>query len=180
MSFLKDISNYTSYSDWLPIIASVFLVDLCGIFIFALFKNTGTEIYNWYKDFGLIAFLADVLVILVIYVLVRYIYKIYVFPKYGFNPFIFIALLVLCQVIHDILYYFLFIKGIRQGRSTIGDYMKKYAKENGTHAIYGDTIMMVSSAIIAMILKGYPPHISIAIIIIDLYLVQYGLTMRRQ
>jgi hypothetical protein len=176
---LQDISDYSNNSDWLPILASVIIVDVIGIFIFSLIKNTGTQIYKWYVDFGLIAFFSDVLVIVLDFVIVRYIYKIYVYPKYGFNPALFISLLLCVQIIHDILYYYLIVIQSTPGRNTILDFMKKYGKEFGSHAIISDSLMVFASALIAMILKGYPAHISVTVLISILYIAQYALTTRR-
>ena len=57
--------------------------------------------------------------------------------------------------------------------------MKKYGKESGAFAIFGDSLMMVASALIAMILKGYPEHVSVTVLISILYIAQYALTTRR-
>jgi len=179
IAMLQDISDYKNNSDWLSILTSVIIVDVIGMFILILYRTQGKEIYNWYVDFGLIAFLSDVLIILLGFVLIRYVYKIYFYPKYGFNPAIFIGLLLLFQISHDLIYYYLISVPFPKGRNTILDFMKKYGKESGAFAIFGDSLMMVASALIAMILKGYPEHVSVTVLISILYIAQYGLTTRR-
>jgi hypothetical protein len=175
----NDISDYKNNSDWLPIIASVFLLEVYVIFRPMQWRSTGLLMYRWYLDFGLIAVLADILIVLIGYIIARYIYKIFIYPKYSFHPALFILTLVGIQIIHDLCYYFLFVQKIPRGANTLIDFMKDYGKEYKASAIIGDSLMFIFGALIAMFLKGYPPHISIAVIIISIYLMQYSLTTRR-
>ena len=177
---LNDISDYKNNSDWLPIIASVVLFEVYVIFRPMQWKSIGNLMYRWYLDFGLIAVLADILIVLIGYIIARYIYKIFIYPKYGFSPLAFIITLVAIQIIHDLCYYFLLVQNIPRGANTLIDFMKDYGKEYKSSAIIGDSLMFIFGALIAMYLKGYPAHISIAIIIVSIYLMLYSLTTRRQ
>ena len=84
------------------------------------------------------------------------------------------------QIIHDLCYYFLLVQNIPRGANTLIDFMKDYGKEYKSSAIIGDSLMFIFGALIAMYLKGYPAHISIAVIIVSSYIMQYSLTTRRQ
>jgi hypothetical protein len=176
---LKDISNYKTNSDWLPIIAATLLLEVYIVFRAMRFKSTGKLMYTWYLNFGLLAVLADVLIVLLGYVIIRYIYTIYIYPIYGFHPLIFIATLIIIQIIHDLIYYYLIVKPISRGSNTLIDYMKDYGKEYKSSAITGDSLIFIFTTFIAMILKGAPNHISIAVILLSTYLILYSITTRR-
>jgi len=180
MNYLQDISNYKNHSDWLPIVASVLLIEVYVIFRTMYSKSTGQLMYRWYLDFGLVAVLSDVLILLIGFIIVRYLYKLYIFPKFGFNPALFIAILLGIQIIHDLAYYFLIVQQVPRGANTLIDFMKDYGKDYKASAIIGDSLIFIFCTLLAMILKGYSPEISIATIIISLYLIQYSLTTRRQ
>jgi hypothetical protein len=177
--WLKDISNYKNNLDWLPIIAATLLFEVYVIFRPMQYKSTGKLMYTWYLDFGLIAVLADVLIVLIGYIIIRYIYTLYIYPKYGFNPYIFIFSLVIIQIIHDLCYYFLFVQKIPRGSNQLIDFMKDYGKEYKASAIIGDSLMFIFGSLLAMLLKGAPVHVSVAIIIGSTYLILYSLTTRR-
>jgi len=178
--WLNDISDYKNNSDWLPIITAAVLIEVYVIFRTMQWKSTGQLMYRWYLDFGIIAVLSDIFIVLIGYIIVRYIYKIFIYPKYGFNPVLFIVALLCIQIIHDIAYYFLVVQKIPRGANTLIDFMKDYGKEYKSSAIIGDSMIFILCTLFAMILKGYPPHISIALIIVSIYLIQYSLTTRRQ
>jgi len=178
--WLNNISNYKNNLDWLPIIAATLLLEVYVIFRPMKYESTGNLMYRWYLDFGLIAVLADVLIVLIGYIIIRYIYSLFIYPKYGFKPFLFIVGLIIVQIIHDICYYFLFVKNIYRGSNTLIDFMKDYGKEYKLSAITGDSLMFIFGSLVAMILKGFPIHLSITIIIISLYFILYSLTTRRR
>ena len=180
ISKLKDISNYKTNSDWLPIIAATLLLEAYVIFRAMKFKSTGELIYTWYYKFGFLAVFADVLILLIGYAAIRYIYTLFIYPKYGFNPFLFIIILLVIQIIHDIIYYYFIVKPITRGSNTLIDYMKDYGKEYKSYAIIGDSLIFIIVSIIAMLLKGVPNHISIAVILLSSYLILYSITTRRK
>ena len=87
---LYDISDYKNNSDWLPIIASVFVLEMYVIFRAMRYKSVGELMHKWYADFGILSAIADITILLLGYVLVRYIYRIFIYPRFGFNPILFI------------------------------------------------------------------------------------------
>jgi hypothetical protein len=176
---LKDISDYKNTSDWLPIIASVCLLEVYIIYRAMSYKKTGVLMYRWYSDFGYTAIIADIFIMLIGFILIRYVYKTFIYPKYNFNPLIFIIVLLIIQIIHDLCYYYLIVLQIPSGRNRLIDYMKEYGKEYKISAIRGDSIMFILTSLSAMILKGYPPHVSITILIISIYMYPYVLSLRQ-
>ena len=62
-------------------------------------------------------------------------------PYYGWNAIIFILVVVLIQMIHDILLYYLVILPIPKGHNSIIDMYKVYAEENGFAIIPGDSML---------------------------------------
>ena len=76
------------------------------------------------------------------------------------------------QIIHDILFY-LFCESIQRGKSKILDVFKDYGKEKGSNAIIADSLMMISSILIASYLKGKTLNSNIIILVFSIYLVPY-------
>jgi len=177
--WLKDISDYKNNSDWLPIIASACLLEVYIIYRAMSYKKTGALMYNWYSDFGYSAVIADIFIVLIGFILIRYVYKCFIYPKYNFNPVIFIIVLLIIQIIHDLTYYYLIVLQIPSGKNRLIDYMKDYGKEYKLSAITGDSLIFIITSLGAMILKGYPPHISIAILIVSIYMYPYVLSLRQ-
>ena len=75
-------------------------------------------------------------------------------------------------MIHDILFYKLSIS-IPRGKSQIMDIFKDYGKEASYKAILADSLMMVSSILIASFLKGQSENTNIITMIVLIYLVPY-------
>jgi glucan phosphoethanolaminetransferase (alkaline phosphatase superfamily) len=97
--------------------------------------------------------LADVLSTFLVFVIARFIYTGWLDARFGWNPIYFVLLLVLIKVIHDILFYFLVIRRMKQGTNEMIDVFKQYANEHGASIISAHAIIMISSATLAMVMK---------------------------
>ena len=168
-TYLKNISNFSDVSDYLPILNAVIITDIFVIFLLLRKFINSSVLIIWYKDFSLGAVIADVLIIFIGIIIARFIYP-YIFDKYSLIQFI--GLVVVIQVIHDILFY-LFVSSVPRGVSKILDVFKDYGKESGVKAIISDSAMMISSVLIASYLKGQSLNTNIIVLIVSVYLVPY-------
>jgi hypothetical protein len=166
---MSNISNFSNVSDYLPILNSVIITDIFVItlLIKGLIKSKVLE--NWYRNLTLSAVIADVLIIVIGIILARFLYP-FIFSNYSLTTFLLLAVLI--QITHDILFY-LFSISIQRGKSRILDIFKDYGKEKGTGAIIADSLMMISSILIASYLKGKTLNANIIILIFSIYLVPY-------
>jgi len=165
----KNISNFDNTYDYLPILNGCINADL--IIIFLVFHNIFKSNYlkKWYHKYQLSAVVADVLILVIGIILSRFFYK-YIFDS--FNIWKFTALAVCIQIIHDILFYWLF-SSLPYGYNEMLDFFKEYAKEVGLKAILGDSFMMIISCLLSSHFATYSLNINIIILIISVYFIPY-------
>ena len=168
---MLDIHNFTTTSDYLPILNGAIITDLLVILLLIGGFIKSNVLKKWYRDLSLSAVIADVLIIVIGIIIARFLYP-HIFSKYSLLKFI--ALAVLIQVIHDILFYF-FCTSIKRGKSRILDIFKDYGKEKGVGAIVADSLMMIVSILLASYLKGKGLNTNIIVLICGIYLVPYFL-----
>lgn len=174
---LKNIGYYAEASDLWYIIVAVLVIDVIVIFLTRYFPATlGSNLNRWYTTFGLNGVIADVLIIVLVFLVARYIYTNYVEPNMAervWSPWIFIGLFVGLGIIHDIGFYKFVIQPISRGTNSMIDLFKDYAESAGATAIFGDALMVAGSAILAMILKGQPDHVTGFLGVLAAYCVPY-------
>ena len=166
MGLFQDISNYKNNADWLAIIPAVFIADMICLFIC---PNYSSIIKKWYKLFSFQAFAQDVLIILIVFAIVRYLYTYFLKPRFGFNIIIFTLLFLALQIIHDILFSLL-VNALPAGKFKMIDYMKEYVSVAKVNAIIGDSILIIGSSIFASLLKNFPNHFNILLIMFSMYM----------
>ena len=166
---MLQITNFNNLQDWLYIVTAVVLVD----FIVVCFaKYPGRNPYfkvdaldKWYNMFGIFAIGSDVLSILIGIMMTRYIYT-----SFGIQtPMYFLAILLLFQLFHDILFYVCVIQPMPRGHNKMIDVFKEYGLENGAKILGADALMMIFSVLIASLLKYLPTHYTIATLFVTLY-----------
>jgi hypothetical protein len=169
-----DIGNFWSSGDMWYIVTAVLIIDVIGIFLFRYYpKFFGIFLNEWYSKFGLIASISDIAIIIIGFIIGRLIYTFFLQKTYGWNPVLFIALLLFVQLIHDILFYLFVILPIPEGRNQVIDLFKKYANEIHYNIYIGDAIMVISSAAIAMALKNYGDSITASSAVAAIYALTY-------
>lgn len=170
----KDISKFDKISDYLPILTAIIIVDI--VFQLALYYGVfkSTTLNFWYKEFKLSAFLADVLIILLVFIIARWLYTKY-YSNEPFSLIKFIIILLIIQIIHDILFYVLIVKPLPNNYNSMFDAFKKYADEHSYKTIIGDSLMMILSALLASLLANYSLNTNIIALIFSLYAVPYTL-----
>jgi len=166
---MTDIFHFNNVSDYLPILNSVIITDIFVIIL--LFKGfiNSKVLENWYRNLTLSAVIADVLIIVLGIIFTRFLYP-YIFSNYNLPKFLLLAVLI--QITHDVLFY-LFSVSVKRGKSQILDIFKDYGKEKGSGAIIADSLMVISSILIATYLKGKTLNSNIIILILSVYLVPY-------
>ena len=174
MKSLTDISNFDKTSDYLPIFNGCLNADLTILFCFThnIFKSEALD--GWYRNFGLSAIIADVIILMIGVVLTRFAYP-YVFSEY--NIILFTILAVCIQITHDFLFYWLF-KSTPVGYSRILDYFKIYADKVGGLAIIGNSVAMILSCLFSSHFAGYSLNASVIVMITTLYFIPYLLHMQ--
>jgi hypothetical protein len=163
------IYNFNNISDYFPIITAAMITDMIVILLLKnkAFKSTTLE--KWYSTYGFLAGLADVLSIVIVIIVTRFLYfKIFTTE----NLLYFIGLTVLVQLVHDVLFYLLFTS-IPRGVSKIMDSFKDYSNENGAMILMADSLMMISTILLATYFTSFNVNINIILFIIVLYLIVY-------
>jgi hypothetical protein len=170
---LSNISNIYETSDLLPIFIAVLIVDLIVIIIAKKTGLFGKQIKIWYEKLGITAVILDVFIIVIGILITKYIFNYFKLNLLNFNPLYFILIAVMVQLIHDILFYILVIVPSVKGKSDVMDIYKDYAVENGYKILIADMIMVITSCLLAMLLKSQPNHLNISILILVIYLIPY-------
>lgn len=172
---LSDISDFKEVSDWWYILFAILFIDLVVILLVRHYPEFfGKTINVWYDKFGLNAVLADVLIIAVGFAIARYVYTYFLKNLIGWSPLYFTSLLVIVQMIHDFIFYVGVILPIPRGLNDMMDVFKDYSKAGGK-IILADSAMMIGSALIAMLLKSQPEHITASFALLTSYALPYSL-----
>jgi len=175
----EDISEYQNIYDWVYIVVAVLIVETIVICLVRYFPDVfGKALNVWYNRFKLSAVLADVLIILIGFGISRYAYTEFIYPTYDWNPLYFGITTVITQLIHDVGFYFGVIRPIPQGQNAMMDVFKDYSNEVGGKILFGDSMMVIGSTILAMILKGSQPHVVASVALITAYVIPYILEKR--
>ena len=163
------IYNFNNTLDYFPIITAAMITDMIVILLLknGAFKSKSLE--KWYSTYGFSAGLADVLSIVIVIIVARFLYF-YIFTKE--NILHFIGLTVLVQWVHDILFYLLF-SYIPRGASKIMDTFKDYANENGATILFADSLMMISTILLATYFTSFSVNNNYILFIVALYLIVY-------
>jgi len=169
---LRQLSNYKNLSNVPHILFGTLVVDLVTILIVKNSNVLGTVLKDWYDQFGLSAVLADVLIIVLGILMAQYIYTEF-FPSY--SPILFLLLVVLIQLVHDVLFHVGVIQMVPQGQNRIIDIFKRYADENSWKIIVGDAILMLGSTAVAAASVQLSPPLFVFLGILTVYAIPYAI-----
>lgn len=175
---LPDISNFREVSDLYYIFFGILTVDVVVLFLTRYYKVGGKYLNEWYDQYGFLAVLADVLIIFIGFLIARYIYTTYFYERFEWNPVYFIILLCVVQFIHDILFYLGVIKPLATGHNEMIDTFKRYADDLGAKILGADAMLMISSALVAMLFKYVPVHVFVSASAVISYALPYILFTR--
>jgi uncharacterized protein YacL len=171
----KNISDFNKVSDYLPIFNGIITIELVGIYLTLRGYIDSSVLREWYMRYGIVAVMADVLIIFIGFIIARYIYRFF-FSKFNLLYFIFLFLVV--QIVHDICFY-VYFTNVPKGKNAMLDLFKRYAKELKQWSIAGDSFMVVTSAIVASSLAGFSLNFNIIYLITTLYFLPYTLSVTK-
>ena len=179
---LPNISEFKELGHIPYFLAATLLIEVVLIFLTRYFpeKVGGDSLNEWYDRFGLEAVIADIFIIIIGLLATQYLYSAYIAPTYGWNPLLFVAVLVGVQLVHDLIFYHGVIKPIPQGHNDMMDLFKKYAAENGGLILLGDALLVIGSAGATFALESMPPYAAAAITVLAMYTLPYILSTKAQ
>jgi hypothetical protein len=170
------MTQLTSWkAGWPQLLLAILIVDIVVMIVSRHTGIFGSVLNIWYDRFGLSAVMSDVFIIAIGFWLARWIYTTW-FPGAGVGWFL--AILVIVQAIHDILFYIGVIEPFPRGTNDMMDVFKAYAKEAGGKIILGDAGLMLASAYVLMGLERLPEEWQIGAALLTLYALPYALTTR--
>jgi hypothetical protein len=179
---LQNIGYYAEAGDFWYILVAVLIIDVIVIFLTRYYPSMmGSNLNRWYTTFGLNGVIADVLIIVLVFLVARYVYTSYIEPNMAdrsWSPWIFLGLAISLGMIHDVAFYKLVIQNISRGTNSMIDLFKDYSEAAGANAIFGDALMVAGSGLLAMVLKGQPAHVTGFLGFLAAYCVPYILHTR--
>jgi len=131
----------------LSILSAVVWVDF---FTILLSKNypISKSLNKWYDQFGIVAVASDCLSMVLGILLAKILFP----SASGWNLVLFAVII---QIVHDILFYVIVIRGLPTGTNKMIDLFKEYASEGGWKIIAVDSFMMASTVLLADVLEEY-------------------------
>jgi hypothetical protein len=179
-----DISDPNNVSDFIYIVIALIFVEVILIFLVRFYPEIfGRSLNRWYDLFGLNAVLADILIIVLGFVIARYVYTYLIAPKFlngEWSPVVFTGTVVGIQMIHDVLFYLCVILPLPRGQNLMMDIFKDYSASAGGKAILGDSILVIASSLVAIVLKGLAADKVAAFGFLAAYALPYILYTRNQ
>ena len=167
------IYDYADGSSWVAIVAAVLVIEIATILVIRPISENSRV---WYNHFGITAVLADIGIILLDFAVSRYAFAAY--DTSGYNAWtkasIFSATLLYMQIAHDLIYYHVFMKRLFAASSNgIVVFMRKYGEEGSLWPILGDSIMVVTSGLLAHALSRAASHVVVIVLIAAVYVIPY-------
>jgi hypothetical protein len=170
---IANIGNYRATEDWWFLLPSILLVDVVIIFLVRFMPNFfGKPINDWYDEFGLAAVLSDVTIIAIGIAITRYIYSAFFMEKEGWSILYFIAIAIIVQLVHDLLFAKLVVEPIPKGHNSMIDVFKSYVKA-GPVILLTDAIMIAGSIGVAAVLKMKDFHYTSSVSLVTAYALSY-------
>lgn len=167
----KNISDFNNTADYLSILNGALITDLCVIFLLIFGFIKSKVLIEWYRKYNLSAVIADVLIIVIGIIMARFAYP-YVFGE-KFSLIKFIGLAVVIQILHDILFYYMF-KLVPRGKNMMLDTFKDYANEVGFKAVLSDSLMIISTCLLSSYFVSLNLNTNIIILILSIYILPYA------
>lgn len=173
---LPDIRNFRDPRIYLPIFTSAALVDTLGLFIWRYTSLPGSPINKWYDNFGLVAYMIDVLSIMLGVVLTQIATSVI---GGSWSPLLFCGMSVVIQMIHDLFFGLIAVPAIPRGHNSVMDLMKEYVKiKNAGGILIVDAIYMICASLLTMLFYGSSPWITWFVLLWTLYITGYILYTR--
>jgi len=155
---MKDIRKFWDARMLLAIVASSMAVDTLGLFVWRYTAEPDGPINKWYDKFGGIAYVADVLSMIIGMALAQIVASAIGGP---FNLVAFLIIVVTIQMTHDIFFSQVVVPMIPPGRNSIMDLMREYSAMKGAGwVLVVDALYMIAVVISTLILLEFPPYMT--------------------
>ena len=139
--------------------------------------NKSSAINRWYDNLRWSAIVLDILSFLGGFYIAKFIYEYLVNNKYITNKnelYKYLGLVLLVQITHDFLFYFLIINPYPKNTNKVMDEFKYYASRAGTNAVIGDSIMyLIGTTLLYYVIQNNNKDTNIFISILSFYLIGY-------
>ena len=170
---VANIANYRANEDWWFILPAILFVDVVVIFLCRFFPMTfGKSINDWYDQFGLAAVLSDVMIIAIGIAIARYVYSVFFMESEGWSIYYFVALAVVIQIVHDIIFAYGVVDKIPRGHNAMIDVFKTYI-QGGPKILLVDAVMIAGSIGIAAAMKNQDAHYTVSGFLVTAYALSY-------
>jgi hypothetical protein len=178
---LGDIGDYRDGTDFYPIgLAAIFGMNL-SVIVAKVGGLGGTSLNTFFDAFGLEGLLANASLVVILMQIARWLYTTF-YNTAGskpWSPFIFVCILLVVQLLHDLIFYYGIINVLPSGKNEMIDVLKEYSAEHGRTAIGGHEVLLIIIAALAMVFKEVSMLSRMIIIASIFYMVPYMLTMVR-
>ena len=154
--------------NFLSLLNAALTTDLIIVTLALMGILNGNALITWYQKFGLGAFMADVLSLMLGFIIAFFIYN-YFFKEE--NILLFILIVVCVQFIHDLLFG-LFIS-FYKGKSPFLNVFKLYIKEVGYKILLFDATMVISTVLFQKWFSTMNSQNNIILLIILSYITPY-------
>ena len=166
---------------FLDFLTATLIVELIMITVFRKTTPWGSgdkwsSINRWYTNLGWTAVILDTLSVLIGFYIARYIYNYLLSQNYitKSKPLLkYLAIVLLVQITHDILFYKLIIQPSQKGESIVMDEFIDYADTVKVNAIIGDSIMYLMGVPLLFYVSQQSKVTNEFISIVCLYLIGY-------
>jgi len=183
---LPDIRYVSNPRFWLPIAAAACLVDTAGLFVWRYTSAADAPINSWYDRFGLAAYGADILSMMIGIVLAQLVSSwmggsglLGTGVAGPWSPFMFCVIAVAIQMAHDLFFATVVVPAVPKGRNAIMDLMMEYTHISFPQGILiVDAIYMILVALITMVLASVDSSVAWMTLLVTLYTTTYVLYTR--
>lgn len=152
---LSDIGDYRS-SDEIFVIGNAAMFSLLLFTIATRIGGLGGLPLNTYFDiFGIEGVLSNTMLLVILIQFARYIYST-LYTSYGkaWSPLVFLCFVLAAQALYDVLFYYGIINVVPAGLNDMVDILRAYAKQSTLHTMGSHAILILVTALTAMIMCG--------------------------
>lgn len=176
---LGDIGDFRATDDLWPIGSAAVVGVNFAVALAKLGGVGGLTLSTYFDTFGLEGILANASWVVILMQAARWIYTTF-YAEAGskaWSPFVFVCILILVQLIHDLLFYYGLVRSLPSGRNEMVDALKRYANAYGPRALFGHSAFLLFTAIVAMFLKETTFVTSFLILNLALYMLPLVITV---
>ena len=155
--------------NFLSLLNAALFTDLIIVILALMGILNGKALTLWYQKFGLGAFMADVLSLMIGFIIAFFIYHYFVKENHSILVFLFIAVCV--QMVHDLL--FGLIVSNYKGKSPFLNVFKLYIKEVSYKILIFDALMIISTVLFQKWFSTLNQQNNIILLIVLSYLTPY-------